>query len=70
MRAELDLEGRGDVTAVRTVADDIVELDLVTGTSVTVTIDRSRFVSPSPLTCKGPGDQDVPTYRLVDIRTR
>jgi len=70
VRAQLDLDGRGDVTAARTIADHIVELDLVTGRTVTVTIDRSRFVSPSPLTCRGPGDQEIPTYRLVDIRTR
>ena len=50
-------------------AGGIVELDLATGETITVTIDRSRYLSPSPLTCKGPGDQDIPTYRLVDIRT-
>ena len=66
-RADLGLDGLEDITAARTVADGVVELDLGRGSTVTVTIDRSRYVSPSPLTCKGPGDQEIPTYRLTDL---
>lgn len=67
VRAEHDLDGLDDIAAARTVADGVVELDLADGTTLAVTIERSRYIAPTPLTCTGPPDQAVPTYRLVAI---
>lgn len=70
VRAEQDLDGLDDIVAVRTIDDDVVELDLADGTTVTVTIERARYVAPTPLTCRGPAEQAVPRYRLVTIKPR
>lgn len=67
VRERHQLDGVGDVAAARTVGDGVVELDLADGPTMTVTIDRGRWVAPTPLTCKGPVDQQVPSFRLVSI---
>lgn len=67
LRAERGLDAVDAVTAARTRDDGVVELDLADGSTVAVTVERSRYDVPSPLTCKGPADQRVPTYRLVSI---
>lgn len=66
-RRELELDGVDDIAAARAAGDGVVELDLADGRTVAVTIERGRWVAPTPLTCKGPDDQQVPSFRLVSI---
>lgn len=69
VRSELGLDGVDAITAVRQGDGNVVDLDLDTGDTVRVTIERSRISATTPLTCTGPPDQQYPTYRLAGLET-
>ena len=68
VRTELGLDELDAVVALRSGADERVELDLADGTALVVVIERVRRPSPTPLTCKGADGLAYPAFRLAALQ--
>ena len=67
VRAGLGITGTGDVTIAPGQGADRIRADVAGIGPVDVALTRTLETVAEPLTCHGPGDQQVPRYRATEL---